>query len=489
MLSTLKNLNNRLQKCVGGAKLQANGGALVGATNTMLQARVSGFVQRHDNGDITHIDKSSITKEALIDGLLNYSIMPCYDHQDECELTQQLLSDGSVNPMVYVGTQDPQYYGVYDGAYLRRYHETLLRDGHALIDPRTRLPITNIHNTYNAANYRPAYVSGTTNCPSPPTHEALQPPPVYHHPFRNGGAPVTDVITIEQLTWTSILRGNYTQANAAMRYDSNVNNRVRYAIQHFFLEDPPDDGGSTPVRNGESYMLQTDTIANRYVGVIDLLGLHARFQFGGDEPPTRVDNAVFRGFPGLENYGIIFMRDRPYNHNFQNQRLVMDHDMYIDFFVFVLQAYFYTGLTQQRIRVIYNYVSCTNYLLVPYVYSVTPFETRIVIFEVELQNYMDDSQRWLLRIVTSVPGDEFERDEVNARQPEFDDEGNRRTFRQAYLAAQRRMMDEAASQRALNEMIGAARSSRGAGRIGNSGSLVESRSGSANSSQDAPDPS
>jgi hypothetical protein len=253
--------------------------------------------------------------------------------------------------------------------------------------------------------------------------------------------------------------------------------------------DPPDDGGSTPVRNGESYMSETDIIANSYVGVIDLFGLHARFRFDGNTEPTRVNNSVFRGFPGLENYGIIFMRDRPYNHNFQNQRLVMDHDMYIDFFVFVLQAYFYTGLTQQRIRVIYNYVSCTNYLLVPYVYSVTPFETRIVIFEVELQNYMDDSQRWLLRIVTSVPGDEFERDEVNARQPEFDDEGNRRTFRQAYLAAQRRMMDEAASQRALNEMIGAARSSRGAGRIGNSGSLVESRSGSANSSQDAPDPS
>ena len=490
MLSTLKNLNNRLQKCVGGAKLQANGGALVGATNTMLQARVSGFVHRKSDNTTVHLDLSNIgmTVEDFRKGLLDYSIIPYFDHGDECELAQELLTDDSVAPMVYVGTQDPRYYGVYDGANLRQYHQTLLRDRRDLIDPRTRRPITNLHHGYNAANYRPAYVSGTA-FPAPPPYIPPQPPlppPVVENMSITRAVPVFEPTITGSVTEVNRILPiaiGYSTENANTRFNPNVTTRIRYAIQHFFLRDPPEEGEVRPNTDA------TNVLVDRFSRVIDIHGLYQRFRFTGELAPTVVDPNEFRGLPGLENYGIIFMRDRPYNHHFQNQRQVMERDMYIDFFVFVLQAYFYTGLTQQRIRVKYNHVNCNHYLYVPYVHSVVPFETRTVIFEVALHNYMDVSQRWLLRIVTVLPGYDDEEDEVNVRQPEFDNQGNQQTFRQAYFAAQQRMMDEAATQRALNEMIGAARSSRRAGSIGNSGGMVESRSGSVDSSQDVRDPS
>jgi hypothetical protein len=176
-----------------------------------------------------------------------------------------------------------------------------------------------------------------------------------------------------------------------VRFSNTIETRVLAAINHFFMSRDTDQADEEPdVRSN---------ISQTYFLLIDMLGLHRLFSFHGENQPQPVDSILFRGAPGIEDDGIVFMRERPQDHNFMNGRRVLSESTYHKFFLYIFHAYFYTGITDQRIRVTRDDASSIILYHVPYVHAIDPLVTRTVLIEVRLLNDMEDTGRWLIRTV------------------------------------------------------------------------------------------
>jgi hypothetical protein len=447
MLSTLKTLNNTLERCVGtvklqtvdgklGAKSQTNSHSLVGVMNTPLRGKPTKYfkkVKGDDGIERLEVFESTLSNnEELTKGLLNYSIFAYHDPTDVCEISQETMEQ----PVIYVGSQKPQFYRVYNEPMYRQYNEYLERDYKPIIDPATRMEIADRRRPYDPANYRRAYPEGTTVIPQ--MHVV---PPQPRQPVRqsvNQAPVVADNIDINLGNFRPIFRQvypTYSDANINARFNSSIIARVRYGIQHFLMS------------NENNRLDANGPRTELLMGAINLRDLYTLFHFSGEEQPAEVNPASFRGLAGFESNGIIFARDRPNAHHFQNGRLVLDRLLYIEFFMYVLQAYFYTGLTQRRPSVVRNYITGVFTLFIPYFFHVEPFpfQTRTAIFEVELRDYMDESQRWILTMVNRSENHGPDEDNMfTISPPAFNDVGDPITFdAAAEIAGQRRAAAEA----------------------------------------------
>ena len=458
MLPKLKNLDSRLQQCVdlidsnGGAthtRLQANSAStevtsqhlpfnspLVGLTGSKLRGRIVFFIDR-ENSD-AHVENNEANAVKIQQGITRGTMQPHFEPHETCALSLDSLTDPSCRPVVYASrAQNPFYYRAYDEHHLRQYFNTLQRERRAVRDPMTRNLLENEFFPYDPRNFIPAYPIGTTVYPErgPLTEQLFyQPVPTpvpqvmrYVPPVREN--PTVEIaygagnLDLSRLLGIGINGDIGENVSLNSRFSRSVATRVQFAIRHF-LRDGPNDG-------------ILDALQTRYFGVVDLFGLFQRFNFTGDTPPDRINPDIFRGNGGMEDGGIIFLRDRPYNHTFQNGRMVMDEDTYLEFFLFVFHAYFYTGLTDQRISVLrFNDIGGDRIIFrVPYLTNMNTRTTQIVHLEIRLRSYMENTQRWLLTIVNTdgiqyPPTDAYA---VDVRQPEFNPEtGNALTPTEAF---------------------------------------------------------
>ena len=437
MLSTLKNLDNTLGRCVGAVQAidgklgskssQMNSHALMKMMTTPLRGKPTKYFTRKidDQGKetIEEFVRTTQNNEALTEGLLNYTIFAFHDPSEICEISQDTIE----HPVMYIGAQNPQFYRVYNEPMYRQYNDHLLRNGKPIIDPATRIEVANRRYPYNPDNYRRAYPEGTAIIP----HTNV--PPQFHQPVRQSvnQAPTvaahSDGIVAASRDLITNIYPAYLESNREIRFSNSIITRVNYAIKHFLMDNESSENGLESNSARTSLLMQA----------INLHDLYTLFHFNGETQPVAATHAQFRGFSGFENNGIIFIRDRPYAHHFQNGRLVLDRIMYIEFFVHVLQAYFYTGLTQRRPSAVVNLANGTYTIFIPYVFSVEPFETKTAIFEVELENYMDVSQRWILTMVNRSESLGVDEEDMHISPPEFDGTGNPITYIQATEIANR----------------------------------------------------
>jgi hypothetical protein len=445
MLSTLKNLDNRLGRCVGavqatdgklGTKSQTSSRPLVGMMNTPLRTGITRYVQRGEDGSsFVEFQKTGTEEnnEQLKRGLLAHTIFAFHDPNEICSFTQDTITE----PTVYVGAQDPRYYRAYNGPMYRRYLNGLISNGRQPIDPETRICLTDYRNAYNPDHYRPSYPEGTTFIP-----HMNAPTPYYYQPVSQPDQPVirtADHIIVLNRVETTVIRliyPRYTDDNIGIRFNASIETRVGYAIKHFLTSDEPRE---TDIESNSVH-------AECLMKGINLRDLHTVFRFGEETAPNEVDPVQFRGIAGFEDDGIIFIRERPYSHMFQNGRGVLLEEMYIEFFVHVLQAYFYTGLTQRRPTVFHDYARGVYTLFIPYAVNNSGVEIKLAIFEVSLKDYMNNSQRWILKMVSRPENIGTHEVVMDIRSPEFNEQGNAITYIQAAgIIEERRIEAESAA--------------------------------------------
>ena len=376
---------------------------------------------------MTKVDTGSISHDDLRNGIRDGSIMCFFDRGDECDFTQEGLSL-SQNPMVYAGAQNPLHYRIYDGASYQRYIEMLRQQRRPVIDPASRTPLTDSRNPFDYGFFRPAYVDGTTTFP--PWQQPVPfypPPPPFPRPVPAVQPSRSDPLVgqthiTNEINWRqhpNITNVAEVENQNGIRFSQDIDVRIGFAIRHYFMGSEFIDFSDRSASSGEQPQNSIGIIENKYRNSTDILGLYNIFHFGSERAPRVVEADLFRGFTGIENRSVIFMRDRPYRHNFQNGRSVIDTEAYIEFFLFIFQAYFYTGLTEQQITVT-NHGGGNFYVFsVPYVYSLNPFESRIVFIEIDMVDYMDDTQRWLLKIVDQPSTGNTFSSQMDVRHPVF----------------------------------------------------------------------
>ena len=390
MLSALKILDSKLQRCVaeghkqGGLACGADQSRpLVGPGKNMLRGKVFYFA-RKDDEEKRKMEKSEISqipKDELRQKLMEGKILMYFEQNDICDISQQSLADPDAKPIVYIGTQDSMYLRVYDERFLLQYYDMLIRERRPIIEPASRQEVTSARIPYNRANLIPAYMDGRLDVP--PAEDAArflrydpapsatplpipalpapvgQPLPLTPQPRARQGV-INDLVvtTGRALNGQRIVYANgdfFVGNNSPDRFSMNIASRVKYGIFRFFRGSARHSAMvEQDVEHLEEYQL-INVFTDVFYSSVNMPALCALMRFTRDSG-SYVNNGLMSAEPRREvGGGIVFMEDPPERHRFRGERGHMLESLYIDFFLCIFQAYFYTDMTGRLIRVTRNF--------------------------------------------------------------------------------------------------------------------------------------